>query len=493
MDGLGLDDGTRDAFWNAKRQLEANGRDRLDATLDRAAERVERGTVPFSDDAIADAFSGRHASHLLYVPEWGHWLRWDGARWAKDTTLAVYDLARAICREQAREAQFEAKSGSDKGLAIASAQKVAAVERMARSDRRHVREAALFDADPWALNTPLGVVDLMTGQLRPHRQAYHFTKVTATAPAGDCPRWRSFLSEIAQGDGAVVAYLQRWAGYMLTGTTREHAFLVPHGPGGNGKGVLMNTLASVMGDYATTAPMETFMASQHDRHPTDLAGLRGARLVVAQETEAGRVLAEARIKALTGGDRIAARFMRGDFFEFTPVFKLVMVGNHRPVIRNPDDAMRRRLHLLPLTFKPEKPDHTLPDQLKAEMPGILAWAVEGCLAWQREGLGMPALVKAATDDYFAEQDLLGQWLAERCEVTPTARALSSELFKDWSAWVKDHGENPGTGKSFSAALVRIFEKKKTMAGIMFHGLKLAVALDRRPNDGPRDDGAEETF
>jgi putative DNA primase/helicase len=203
-----------------------------------------------------------------------------------------------------------------------------------------------------------------------------------------CSNWTA----IVQGDADLAAYIQRWAGYMLTGETREHAFLCVVGPGGNGKSLLVNVLSHVLGDYAATAPMETFMATTGDRHPTDMAGLRGARLVAAQETEAGRALAEAKIKALTGGDRISARFMRGDFFEFTPAFKLVMVGNHRPVIRNPDHALRRRLHLLPLTFKPTKPDPALFDALKDEAAGVLRWAVDGCREWQAKGLGMPAAV-----------------------------------------------------------------------------------------------------
>jgi putative DNA primase/helicase len=313
--------------------------------------------------------------------------------------------------------------------------------------------------------------------MRDHRRGDLFTKVTGAAPAGDCPRWRAFLDEVTQGDIEAVRYLQRWAGYMLTGETREHAFMFGYGPGGNGKGVLFGTMAAALGDYATTAPMETFMATQQDRHPTDLAGLRGARLVLAQETEAGRVLAESRIKALTGGDRIAARFMRGDFFEFAPAFKLVMVGNHRPVIRNPDDAMRRRLHLLPLTFKPAHPNPDLPAALRVELPGILAWAIEGCMAWQRDGLGMPEVVKAATADYFAEQDLLTQWLAERCEVRRDVQEASSALFRDWTAWAQARGETPGTQKAFSSALERHHAKRKGRETIVFLGLRL------RPNDG----------
>lgn len=417
-----------------------------------------------SDDAIALAFSARHGNDLLHVAAWGHWLRWDGARWARDTTLAVFDLARLICRQHAADARD--------GTRVASAQKVAAVVSLARSDRRHAREGAAFDADPWLLNTPGGVVDLRTGMTRAHRRGDLLTKVTGTAPAGDCPRWRAFLEEVTQGDTETVAYLQRWAGYMLTGETREHAFLFVYGPGGNGKGVLLNTLAAALGDYATTAPMETFMQTQQDRHPTDLAGLRGARLVLAQETEAGRVLAESRIKALTGGDRIAARFMRGDFFEFVPAFKLVMVGNHRPVIRNPDDAMRRRLHLLPLTFRPPHPYPDLPAALRDELPGILAWAIEGCLAWQRDGLGMPTVVRAATADYFAEQDLLAQWLAERRELRRDAKESSAALFRDWEQWATVRGERAGTNKAFSAALERHHAKERTKAGATFIGLRL---------------------
>lgn len=430
----------------------------------------------YSDDAVALAFSNRHASDLLFVPEWGHWLRWDGARWARDTTLAVFDMVRVVCRRQAAEALAEVDGTPGWVSKIASGQKVASVERLARADRRHARAADLFDADPWELNTPGGVVDLRTGKLRRQRATDLFTKVAYVAPGGDCPRWRAFLLEIMQGDAEAVAYLQRWAGYLLTGLTREHAFLFAFGPGGNGKSVLVNTLAAVLGDYATTSPMDTFMASNNDRHPTDLAALRGARLVVASETEAGRALAESRIKALTGGDKISARFMRGDFFEYVPVFKLVMVGNHRPSIRNPDDAMRRRLHLLPITFKPPQPDHDLQERLRAELPGILAWAIEGCLAWQREGLGKPQLVADATAEYFAEQDMLAQWLTERCEAIPRNEAPSAALYRDWRAWAEGRGEVAGTNKAFSAALERHHAKKATKAGAVFVGIRL------RPSD-----------
>jgi len=425
-----------------------------------------------SDDALALAFTARHGRELLYVAEWGQWLAWDGKRWACDKTLAVFDKARAICRKAAEKPEQTQSGGRSQ---IASAQKVAAVERLAKSDRQHARAADDFDARPWELNTPGGVVDLMSGRMRPHQPGDLFTKVTAVAPCGSCPRWLAFLGEILQGDEAAVAYIQRWAGYMLTGSTREHAFLFLQGPGGNGKSVLVNTLAAMVGDYAAAADMELFMVSKGNSHPTGLADLRGARLVLAQETEAGRVLAEAKLKSLTGGDRIKARFMRQDFFEYQPVFKLVMVGNHRPVIRNPDDAMRRRLHLLPVSFKPARPDRDLTETLKAEMPGILAWAIEGCMVWQREGLGMPATVREATDAYFAEQDLVPQWLAERCLAGRQYDALSSALFRDWKAWAEARGEHAGSGKAFSANLERYHAKQTTRDGVKFRGLRLRLS------------------
>ncbi|MBL6458824.1 hypothetical protein JMJ55_26180 [Belnapia sp. T6] len=440
-------------------------------------EEAPEASPEYSDDAIALAFSAHHAEHLLYVPEWGRWLQWDGVRWVADTVLAVHDLVRRACRKAAARALEAANPRERWSIAgLASAQKVAAVERLVRSDRRHAQASDQFDADPWLLNTPGGVVDLQDGRTRPHRPADLFTKVTATAPVQGCPLWLAFINEITQGDAGAATYLQCWCGYALTGLVREHAFLFLYGPGGNGKSVLLNTLAAVMGDYATVADMDLFTATHGHQHPTGLADLRGARLVVAQETEADKPLAEARVKALTGGDRIKARFMGRDFFAFQPAFKLIMAGNHRPVLRNPDDAMRRRLHLLPLTHRPAQPNPDLPDLLRNEMPGILAWAIEGCLLWQMHGLGMPLVAKEATADYFAEQDLLARWLAERCEDRPSATTLSSVLYRDWSQWATERGEQAGTQKAFSGTLERYRAKKRTNEGVVFIGIKLKPSL-----------------
>ena len=190
-------------------------------------------------------------------------------------------------------------------------------------------------------------VELRTGTVRPPRREDYCTKSGAVAPGGDCPMWLKFLAVVTDGNEKLQQYLQRVAGYCLTGSTREHAMFFLHGTGANGKGVFISTLTGIWGDYAAVAPMETFIESHSDRHPTELAKLRGARLVVAQETEQNRRWAESKIKSLTGGDKITARFMRQDFFEYTPQFKLMIAGNHKPSLRGVDEAIRRRIHLVP--------------------------------------------------------------------------------------------------------------------------------------------------
>ena len=437
-------------------------------------EEISARPPQFSDDGLALEFSRQHDGQLLYVAIWGHWLRWDGTKWAADTTLAVYDLSRAVCREMGALAEAEdPKRGEATARDVTSPGTVASVERMARSDRRHARAVEQFDADPWVLNTTSGVVDLRKGRMRPHRRDDLFTKVTGTTPENRMPwRWLRFLLQITHGDKKMVRYLQRFIGYTLTGVIDEHAFAFLCGPGGNGKSVLLSTVAAMLGDYATTAMSDVFTVGRSDQHPTHLASLRGARMVLVTETEEGRAWAESRIKSLTGGDRISARVMRGDPFEFSPVFKLWIAGNHKPTLRNPDPAMRRRLHLMPLTFVPATPDLGLAEALREELPAILAWAIRGCLAWQRERLAPPPVITAATDEYFGEQDSLKAWLEERCVRDAKAQTASRALFTDWKAWATARGEDAGTEKRFSDGLQRHAMKKKAMTGMVFIGLRL---------------------
>lgn len=432
----------------------------------------------FSDEALALRFSELHQDDLRYVAAWGRWFIWTGSVWKADNTVQAFNFARAVCREAASECNDDRISPS-----IASASTVAAVERLAKADRRQAAVIDQWDADPWLLNTPGGVVELRTGKMRPHRPEDYMTKITAVTPGGDYPTWREFLARITGGNGELHDYLQRAAGYSLTGSTREQALFFGYGTGGNGKGVFLNTLTGMLDDYAAVATMETFTASQSDRHPTDLAMLRGARLVTAQETEEGRRWAESRIKALTGGDPITARFMRQDFFTFQPAFKLFIAGNHKPGLRGVDEAMRRRMNLIPftVTIPAAERDHALPEKLKAEWPGILAWAIEGCLHWQKVGLRPPAAVKDATDTYLEDEDAMGIWIKERCVEAKHLRLLSSHLYADWRNWAESAGEFAGSQKAFSEKLTsRGFTKEHGRSGKEFVGLGL-----KPPNYGER--------
>ncbi len=425
-----------------------------------------------TEDALALAFTRRYHRDWRYVATWGRWLVWDGSRWRTEDTLGATDLIRSVCRHAALKA-----SNAKVAAKLASASTVSGVERLARADRRHAATTEEWDADPWLLNTTGGITDLRTGRERPHERADRMTKIATARPRGQCPTWLQFLHEITAGDQALQDYLKRMVGYALTGSTQEHAVFFLYGTGANGKSVFVNTLATIFGDYASNAPMDTFMETRTDRHPTDMAGLRGARFVSAIETEQGRRWAESKIKSLTGGDKISARFMRQDFFEFFPQFKLFVAGNHKPAIRNIDEAMKRRLHMIPftITVPPHKRDKHLQQKLLAERDGILAWAVQGCLDWQGLGkLDPPQQVVDATEEYFEGEDALGRWLDERCVRDSNAKSLTAELFSDWKQWAESAGEFIGSQRRFSDLLItRGVEKWRNSGGVRgFQGLGL---------------------
>ncbi len=333
---------------------------------------------------------------------------------------------------------------------------------------------------PLLLGTAEGTVDLRTGNLRAANPADRITNVAGVAPApvAKYPLWLAFLDQTTGSDTQLIRFLQQWCGYCLTGDTREHSLTFLYGPGGNGKSVCINTLVAILGDYAVTSSMETFTASRFDRHSTDLAMLRGARLVTASETEEGRAWAESRIKQLTGGDPITARFMRQDNFTFRPEFKLMIAGNHAPSLRNVDDAMKRRLIIVPFTAKPRTTDPLLEAKLRAEHGRILRWAIEGCLNWHILGLVRPSAVTNATDDYFNDQDLFGQWLDERCDVGERCTAPPTKLYKSWSEYARAAGDEAGTMKSFVSELQRRgFTSGKSNGARIYRGLRLRFGDD----------------
>jgi putative DNA primase/helicase len=435
---------------------------------DRSEQKVAVEATLYSEEAIALLFADKHAAELRYVAKWGTWLRYRGTRWEIDETYDIFSLARNLCR------QIALTTSGKEAKKIASASGVAAVERLARSDRRIAATIGQWDADPWLLNTPAGVVDLHTGKVRRHKAEDYLTKITAVAPKGTCPRFRKFLKRVFANDAEMIKYIQRVLGYGLTGKTSEHALFFCHGTGANGKGVLFNTARGIWGGYHQTAALTTFTAAKNEQHPTELAMLRGARLVTCTETEEGARWAETKIKTLTGGDAIQARFMRQDFFEVIPAFKLMISGNHKPALRSVNEAMRRRMNLLPfaVTIPEAERDLNLAEKLEKEWPGILAWAIKGCVLWQKHGLNPPPAVIAATEEYFADEDTFGRFLGETCELGANYTISSDLLFHKWKEWAANNNAWAGSSKTFYTWMAEHkFEKARVNNERVFRGLR----------------------
>jgi putative DNA primase/helicase len=423
----------------------------------------------FSEEDLALWFSRLHADDLRFVAVWNKWYYFDEQRWKVDETKKTFSLARNLCRKAAMKINKRRDA-----KAIASAKTRAAVVALAGEDRRQAATVDQWDADPWLLNTPDGVIDLRNGERRDHRADDYMTKITSVTPDTDCPTllWSAFLDKVTGGDKKLQAFLQRMSGYSLTGSTREHALAFLYGTGRNGKGVFTNAIIGIMGDYHCAAPIETFTESNSDRHPTDLAMLRGARLVTSTETEEGRRWAESRIKMLTGGDKVSARFMRQDFFEYVPRFKLMISGNHKPGLRSVDEAIKARFNLIPfaVTIRPEERDKELGNKLVAEYPGILHWMIQGCLQWQEIGLNQPEAVTDATSHYLDNEDAIKLWLEECCAVDTNYWTAIGILFERWEAWAKARGEFVGSARRFSQRLETEGFRPSRKSGRGFAGL-----------------------
>lgn len=419
--------------------------------------------IEVSEDAIALAFTREFAATMRFDHHAGRWYQWIHTHWQRLEVPAALHFAREIGR----------KLGSGKKV-ICKASVARGAETFAQADPEHRVTSEIWDADPWLLGTPKGTLNLKTGKMHQPRPSDFITKLSGCNPSSKDPElWLRFLKQATRGDVGMMTYLQRVAGYCLTGLTTEHALFFIYGPGGNGKSVFLNILVHILGDYATNAPMDTFTSSKFSAHPTDLAMLKGARMVTASETEEGRAWAESRIKALTGGDPITARFMRQDFFTYQPQFKLLFAGNHQPTLHGVDVAMRRRFNMLPFIFKPEEPDFALEEKLREESARILGWALKGCLDWQLHGLGRPPSVAAATDEYFEQQDLFGSWVEDRCETGAAVWDQVAVLFKSWTAYARESGEDAGSMVTFTGRLQRHgFTRGKASGFRVYRGIQV---------------------
>lgn len=438
-----------------------------------------------TDVANAEAFVADHVRSARWCGPWGAWLVWDGTRWERDVRDRVVELAKATARRLAEDLATRTVAGESdtdrrqrmvKAAGYQNAGRIRSMIELARSDPAVSVVPGDLDVDPWLLNTPSGTVDLRTGAVRAHDPADLCTKVTRAGwqPDANANTWQGFLERVLpDSDGR--SFVQAALGYACTGVIADHVLCFGWGAGANGKSTLLDAVVQVLGDYAQSAPPE-LIAPTRDEHPTLMADLQGARLVVTSEMDDGRRLAEATVKRLTGGDPIKARYMRQDLFEFRPSWHLCLITNHRPRIFGTDHAIWRRLRLIPftVTVPDDEQDRQLPTKLAAERAGILAWLVAGCAAWRAAGaLPAPLAVTMATDDYRAAQDALGAFLTDRCHLDPTATAAAADLYRTYKAWADEAGERTLSQARFGEALTeRGLEPYRTKNARRWKGLGL---------------------
>jgi putative DNA primase/helicase len=400
----------------------------------------------------------RHGRNLYYCWPWRKWLVWDGQRWIKDDTGEVYRLAKETVAAIYQEASAAADDESRKAIAKHAMRSEAGARikemiDLARSDVPVMPDE--LDASPDLLNTESGTIDLRAGELRKHRREDLITKIAPVQyrPDSAAPVWDAFLERVLPSED-LRRFVQRASGYSATGDTSEQCLFINHGAGANGKSTFQEAISAALGDYALRAPTEMLLTKRSGGIPNDVARLKGSRFVAASETEEGRRLAESLIKDLTGQDTITARFLWADLFEFTPTHKLWLSTNHKPEIRGTDNAIWRRIRLIPwsVTIPPAEQDKKLPAVLRRELPGILAWIVRGCLEWRRGGLQAPDEVRKATGEYRAEMDVLADFLAECCELGADYWDYARDLYASYKRWCDETGERAEAQRKFGARL-----------------------------------------
>lgn len=456
------------------------------------AQVVEQGpaTYTLTDDGNALRLIDQHAHQLRYCPQRGSWLTWGGHRWLWDSAEHVNELARSIARQLPAGSKLHdahrARSLSTRGIL--------AMVRLARSDQRTVIHLDQLDNQPYQINTPSGVVDLRTGRLLTPDPAMLHTRSTTITPAaayqpGDAPQWERFLADTFAGDPDLTIYLQRILGQALIGQVLEQLLPFAYGAGANGKTTLLGVVQRLVGigdqGYSISAPAELLLATANPGHPTEIARLAGARLVVTSELEDGQRFAEARVKQLTGRDTISGRFMRQDWFSFTPSHTLFLLANHQPEVRAGGEAFWRRIKLVPFlhTVPPEDRNPHLEEQLvEREGAQILAWLIAGAVDYLNHGLAQPASVEAATSSYAASTDTVGRFVDDCCETaapgTQTYAIASSKLRQAYETWCRQEGETPVSAKALGSTLIARFGVVSTRirTGRLLDGIRLRPDL-----------------
>ena len=414
----------------------------------------------YGDVYNAQALALNYSDTLKYCHEWRSWHIWRGTHWGRDREQEVFDYARQILVDIGHHALEEEDDRLTKHVIRSRTHRNISSMIAHASTIKSIRQNPDdFDRYPWLFNCPNGVIDLETGKLHPHDRTQLMTKCAPVAycPEAECPNWLQFLEQI-MGDGnqGLITFLQRAVGYSLVGSTEEKVLFLPWGTGDNGKSTFIETIAEILGtDYALHTPPELLLSKEKNAIPNDVARLKGVRFAYASEPPQGRRLNSSLIKELTGGDTVSARFMRGEFFDFRPECTLWMSTNHRPPTRDTGHALWRRIKLIPfiVSIPKESQVRNLRQKLLAEAEGILAWAVRGCLDWQREGLAEPEEVTAATDEYRTENDSISIFMQEKCLISAQCETGSTELYNAFKGWADEAGEYIMSQKVFSQALI----------------------------------------
>lgn len=427
--------------------------------------------MSFGETDVARRFAAANEGKLVYDHDDRRWFVWSGSIWKKDSVASAMERVKRFV-ESERERAIEEQDGK----AMSKVKFVRAVEEVARSDPRLAVHGAMWDANGWLLGTPDGVVDLRTGDVRAGLPTDYISKHAAVAPAPRgtvAPNWEAFLDAATQGDAQLKQFLQRWAGYCLTGDVSEEVMCFLYGGGGNGKGVYTGVLSAIMGHYAVAMPIEAFTAGTRQNLEYYRAQMAGARLVTASETESGRHWAESQIKELTGNEApISARQPHGRVYTYLPQFKLHIVGNHAPSLKGRSPAMERRLRIVPFDHQPPAPDPDLKARLVPEYPAILRWALDGCLDWQEGRLGTAEAIQKAGGEYFERQDVFGRWMEERCIFDSTLSSKPGALFADYRGWCQSAGETPLSSPEFAEKI----DRTKGLRRIKLRGVNLITGI-----------------
>ena len=472
----------------------------LDAAkyLAKEADIPVNGAQPlFTEYGNAQRLVEWHKDDLHYNYDWKGWIVYMDGVWSSKHQGAVMRHAKATVKQMYRDASTLAANAAKEEDDLKRVEMATASDALLKwakqSESRKTLEAtiALAESEPgipieskhldthhMLFNCKNGTIDLTTGELREHSRKDLLTKIAEVSYDADakCPQWLTFLDRIMGGDAGLIGYLQRAMGYSLTGVDTEHCLFVLHGTGRNGKSTFLGTFMDLMGDYARKGPSDLLLSKKNESHPTERSILHGTRFVPCIETEEGRRMDENMVKELTGGDVVSTRRMREDFWDFKPTHHLWLGTNHKPNVRGTDIAIWSRLRLVPfiVTIPLSERDKDLAEKLKLEWPGILNWAIEGCLEWQRNGLQEPPGVIRATDSYQKEQDILGTFLTDSVVADPEAKVKASDLYEAYTTWAKASGERTIAKRAFGLALEeRAYTQARGAGGTrLWRGLKL---------------------